>query len=89
MDLFQILLNINDFKDSETIYAVEPWTLESKAAVIQEPAKVIMQFADSSAVFDYFLEIYLVKALFKNTENQNLCMREQCQRIIEYALHNA
>ena len=89
MDLFQVLLNINDFKDSETIYAVEPWTLESKAAVIQEPAKVIMQFADSSAVFDYFLEIYLVKALFKNTENQNLCMREQCQRIIEYALHNA
>lgn len=89
MDLFQVLLNINDFKDSETIYAVEPWTLESKAAVIQEPARVIMQFADSSAVFDYFLEIYLVKALFKNTANQNLCMREQCQRIIEYALHNA
>ena len=30
MDLFQILLNIHDFKDDETIYAVEPWTLESR-----------------------------------------------------------
>lgn len=88
MDLFQVLLNIHDFKDDETIYAVEPWTLESEAQVILEPAEGVIQIKSGHFVFEYFLEVNLVKNILQNNQSSNLCMREQCLHMIEYVINN-
>ena len=57
MDLFQVLLNIHDFKDDETIYAVEPWTLESEAQVILEPGEGVININSGHFIFEYFFAI--------------------------------
>ena len=89
MDLFQVLLSINDFQDDATIYVVEPWTLESASKVIQEPAEGLNQICSENQIFEYFLEVHLVKALLQNAAHQNVCLRDQCQNMIEFALRNA
>ena len=88
MNLFQILLNLHDFSDNETIYAVEPWTLESEAEVILEPATGLIHFSRDAKMFEYFLEITTAKALYQQLEIHNACTQAQCQHIIEYAIHN-
>lgn len=89
MNLFQILLNLDDFPNHHTIYAMEPWTLESEAQVVLEPAEGLIQISDESKIFEYFLEIASAKALLLQLESQNLCIQVQCQRIIEYAIANS
>ena len=39
MDLFYILLNLNEFPADHLIYAELPWTLESKAISIDKNSK--------------------------------------------------
>ncbi|AZN67087.1 hypothetical protein DX910_00900 [Acinetobacter haemolyticus] len=89
MDLFQVLLNINDFQADETIYVVEPWTLESETKVLKEPDIGLIQIESNHLIFEYFLEVSIVKEILKSLEHRNLCMRDQCQDIIEYAIHDA
>ncbi|WP_109440207.1 hypothetical protein [Acinetobacter haemolyticus] len=89
MDLFQVLLNINDFQDDETIYVVEPWTLESETKVLKEPDIGLIQIKSDHLIFEYFLEVFLAKEILKNLEHRNPCMRDQCQSVIEYAIHDA
>jgi hypothetical protein len=45
MDLFQVLLNIYDYQDDQTIYVIEPWLLESTAIVLKEPPEGLIQEA--------------------------------------------
>lgn len=89
MDLFQILLNIHDYQDDQTIYVIEPWLLESQALVLTEPHDGLIQVRYNNSIFEYFLEVLLVKELLADLESQNLCIRDQCQRIIEYAIYDA
>lgn len=89
MDLFQVLLNISHFKGNETIYAVEPWTPESEAQVILEPAAGIIQLHQGELVFEYFLEIDLLQKMLQNSPYSDLCLRDQCLHVIEYVMQNA
>lgn len=89
MNLFQVLLNIHDYKDDETVYVVEPWSLESETKVITEPYHGLIQVQHDQLIFEYFLEVALIKTIFATLESHNVCIQEQCQRIIEYAIKNA
>ncbi|OTG80535.1 hypothetical protein B9T33_08890 [Acinetobacter sp. ANC 5054] len=89
MNLFQILLNLDDFPNHYTIYAMEPWTLESEAQVVLEPSEGLIQLAYNNEIFEYFLEITSAKALLLQLGSQNLCTQVQCQRVIEYAIANS
>ena len=97
MTLFQILLklqNTTDLSVSEqkslnhlTIYATEPWTLESTAQLRAIDKNLISPIATTPPqVFRYFLHASTVKSLFKHRSSQNLCSQAQCQLIIEFAL---
>ncbi len=88
MDLFHILLNIHLFNANEIIYAAEPWTPESEAQVILEPAEGILRIVSDDLIFEYFLDIASARKLLHNSQHSNLCMRDQCLHIIEYALRN-
>ena len=43
MDLFHVLVNIQQFSEHDSIYVERPWTLESEAQVLSssEDAKII------------------------------------------------
>ncbi|OTG65697.1 hypothetical protein B9T25_11330 [Acinetobacter sp. ANC 4470] len=88
MDLFYVLLNINNCSEDKTLYVERPWTLESEVQVIfhSNDAKNINI---ENKVFEYFLDVSVIDELFAQFANQNLCLRDTCQRIVEFALNNA
>ncbi|WP_228283968.1 hypothetical protein [Acinetobacter terrae] len=87
MDLFQVLLNIDQFSEEATIYVERPWTLESEAQVISssDDAKIINI---ENKLFELFLDVSVVDELFAQFTNQNLCIRDTCQRIVEFAMND-
>ncbi|NNH35459.1 hypothetical protein HLH12_07845 [Acinetobacter sp. NIPH 2377] len=86
MDLFHVLVNIQQFSEHDSIYVERPWTLESEAQVLSssEDAKII---SIENKVFEYFLDISIVDELLAQCSNQNLCIRDTSQRIIEFAIN--
>ena len=84
MDLFHVLVNIQQFSEHDSIYVERPWTLESEAQVLSssEDAKII---SIENKVFEYFLDISIVDELLAQCTNQNLCIRDTSQRIVEFA----
>ena len=86
MDLFHVLVNIQQFSEHDSIYVERPWTLESEAQVLSrsEDAKII---SIENKVFEYFLDIAIVDELLAQCSNQNLCIRDTSQRIVEFAIN--
>lgn len=86
MDLFHILVNIQQFSEHDSIYVERPWTLESEAQVLSssQDAKII---SIENKVFEYFLDISIVDELLAQCSNQNLCIRDTSQRIVEFAIN--
>ena len=86
MDLFHVLVNIQQFSEHDSIYVERPWTLESEAQVLSssEDAKII---SIGNKVFEYFLDISIVDELLAQCTNQNLCIRDTSQRIVEFAIN--
>ena len=87
IDLFHVLLNIDQFSEEATIYVELPWTLESEAQVIYIKDKATPNIHLENKVYTYFLDIYLVDELVAQFANQNLCIRDTCQRIVEFAMN--
>ncbi|TCB42703.1 hypothetical protein E0H83_11565 [Acinetobacter terrestris] len=86
MDLFHVLVNIQQFSEHDSIYVERPWTLESEAQVLSssQDAKII---SIENKVFEYFLDISIVDELLAQCSNQNLCIRDTSQRIVEFAIN--
>ena len=86
MDLFHVLVNIQQFSEHDSIYVERSWTLESEARVLSrsEDAKII---SIENKVFEYFLDIAIVDELLAQCSNQNLCIRDTSQRIVEFAIN--
>ena len=86
MDLFHVLVNIQQFSEHDSIYVERPWTLESEAQVLSssEDAKII---SIGNKVFEYFLDICIVDELLAQYTNQNLGIRDTSQRIVEFAIN--
>lgn len=86
MDLFHILVNIQQFSEHDTLYVERPWTLESEVQVIDIENHAAATIQIENKVYAYFLDIYLVDELWAQFESQNLCLRAVCQQILEFAL---
>ena len=86
MDLFHVLVNIQQFSEHDSIYVERPWTLESEAQVLSrlEDAKII---SIENKVFEYVLDVSIVDELLAQCTNQNLCIRDTSQRIVEFAIN--
>lgn len=54
MHLFQILVNIYDYADDQTIYVIEPWLLESIDLVVKEPNEGLIQIKHDNKVLNIF-----------------------------------
>lgn len=84
MDLFYVLINIQDFSEDATIYAEKPWCLESNAKVLTVLEVELLKNEN----LEYFLEVGHVDELLIAYASYNACLREQCWKIIEYAQQN-
>jgi hypothetical protein len=86
MNLFHVLVNIQQFSERDSIYVERPWTLESEAQVLSssDDAKII---SIEDKVFEYFLDVSIVDELLAQYMNQNSCIRDTCQRIVEFAMN--
>lgn len=93
MNLLNIISNIKNFSDEYTIYAESPWTTLSDSIVIEEPEDGAMKISDSDKVYEYFLEIFIVKDLLSDLSQipnfNKLTIEDQVNRIIEYAINDA
>lgn len=92
MTLLDVVLEIDSFDESGTIYLSLPWTEASKAIV------VIPSLAESTAVkandceFSYFLEIAIAREFLEDwmkTSNARPTLHEQCARLIQYVVNDA
>ncbi|MFW2046780.1 hypothetical protein [Acinetobacter variabilis] len=86
MDLFYILLNLNEFPADHLIYAELPWTLESKATSIDKNSKPELNLNINTIEYAYFLEIAMARKLLQVYSTNNVCLSDTCQRVIEYVL---
>ena len=86
MDLFYILLNLNEFPNDYLIYAELPWTLESKAISINKNSKPELNLNINNIEYSYFLDVAMARKLLQVYSTNNVCLADTCQRIIEYVL---
>lgn len=86
MNLFYLLLNLNEFPANHLIYVERLWTLESKAISIEKNSKPVLNLNIDNIEYQYFLEVAMTRKLLNIYSTNNLCLADTCQRIIEYAL---
>lgn len=86
MNLFYLLLNLNEFPANHLIYVKLPWTLESKAISIEKNSKPDLSLNIDNIEYQYFLEVAMTRKLLNLYSKNNLCLADTCQHIIEYAL---
>ena len=86
MDLFYILLNLNEFPADHLIYAELPWTLESKAISIDKNFKPELNLNINNIEYSYFLEIAMARKLLQVYSTNNVCLADTCKRVREYVL---
>lgn len=86
MDLFYLLLNQQEFPAQQLIYAEMPWTLHSQVVLVEASPAPSPTLKIEKTEYQFFLKIALLRQLFQIYSNQNLCLAETYQRIIEFAL---
>ena len=86
MNLFYLLLNLNECPADHVIYAELPWTLESKAISIEKNSNPILNLNIDSIKYQYFLDIAMARKLLLIYSTSSVCLENTCQRVIEYAL---
>ncbi len=92
MTLMDVIENLWNFRTGLlTIYVEEPWTPESAVALADQPD---VSGPGSAAQFDgkpYFMEISTAQEFLDGVEEapEKLSLRQQCERLIFYALNDA
>ena len=84
MDLFSILLNIDNLQNDQILFVEQPWTPESE---VELRTTTPIQNNDRKN-FKYFIKISELRLLLLRFEVQNLCLRDSCYLIIEHVLHH-
>ncbi|MFV5404919.1 MULTISPECIES: hypothetical protein [unclassified Acinetobacter] len=85
MDLFYLLLNQHEFSAQDLIYAEMPWTLQSKAIMVEAHSSPHPTVNIDHTEYQFFLTLALVRQWLQINSNQNVCLAETCQRLIEFA----
>jgi hypothetical protein len=90
--LAEIVARLDEFDETQTIYAAQPWTPDSPALVDREPEGGGLPGSASRAQLAYFLEINIAQQFiedWKMTLNREPSSSELCRRLIAYAVNDA
>jgi hypothetical protein len=75
-----------------TIYAAEPWTCDSLAVLEYEPDTGDLPTEAAAIAGSYFIEVFIAKEFldgWQRNERPRATAKEQCDRLIHYAVHDA
>jgi hypothetical protein len=92
MTLAEIIENLDDFEEADTIYAAAPWTPDSNAVVATEPEAGDLPLVARELGLKYFLEILIAREVLTGCAaalGHELPLAQQVEQVIYYALNDA
>jgi hypothetical protein len=90
--LVEIIEQLSDYDPELTIYAKEPWTPTSEALVDEDPEDGGLPASAQSKGLSYFLEVFIATEFIEgwlSTRTRPVSPREQCERLVQYAVNDA
>jgi len=90
--LLDVVANLGAHDPESTIYVAKPWTCDSPAIVAREPDQGDSPLEAESCNAEYFIEVFVAKDFLEGwiaAENRYTSTREQCERLIHYAVYDA
>lgn len=85
MTLLDIISELETLNLDKTIYAVKPWSLESKAVLIDEDGE-LTKYIDG-IMYEYFLEVFIASEIQEDLSS--LTNQALCHKVILYAENDA
>lgn len=90
--LKEVVSSLAAYGEELTIYAKEPWTCDSEAILAREPdaGGVPPEATDMGAT--YFIEVFVANEFlhgWRRSQERACTAEEQCERLIQYAIHDA
>jgi hypothetical protein len=90
--LIDVVANLGSLDPKLTIYVAKPWTFDSDAVVAREPDQGGVPEEAESQNAEYFIEVFIATEFLDGwaaAQRRSFSMREQCERLIQYAVHDA
>jgi hypothetical protein len=90
--LIDVVARLESYDPDLTIYAGKPWAWDSEAVVAREPDQGGLPQEAGFRGADYFIEVFIAKELLDGwiaSEARPTSAREQCERLIQYAVNDA
>jgi hypothetical protein len=90
--LIDIVANLSTYDAELTIYAAEPWACDTEAVVTQEPDTGELPPEAAALGASYFVEVFVANEFlegWRRNERPDATVKEQCERLIHYAVHDA
>lgn len=92
MSLLKIVQELDLLDKEGTIYATEPWAINSQAVVLREPESGILPPEFEQIGLKYFIEVFIANDFLKQWEQQLKTaptLEQKCLRLIHYAINDA
>ena|SRR3972149_5199414 len=90
--LLEAIRALDSFDEESTIYALEPWTENSKVVVAPEPDSGGLPVSDQEFGMKYFLEVFIARQFLEGwvgNLDAEPTLQEKCARLIQYAITDA
>ncbi len=90
--LIDVVTQLEVYDAESTIYAVQPWTCDSEAVVVREPPQGGVPPEATSRSAAYLIEVFIAREFLEGwtiSEERSVSVREQCERLIRYAVDDA
>jgi hypothetical protein len=92
MKLVEVVSNLASYDEELTIYAKEPWTCDSEAILAYESDAGGVPPEATGTGATYFIEVFIANEFldgWRNSQQRAVTAQEQCERLIQYAIHDA
>lgn len=89
MKLRELLRGRGDWSEDETIYMVEPWSLNADALLSGDGDGTTKPVMRSGIAYAYFLEGFIVRELLEDVAAPDDVDDATCERLIYYATYDA
>jgi hypothetical protein len=91
MTLLKLVEKLDELEEEDVLFAREKWAPESEAAVFRLTEDYMAPEEPKRLGLKYFLEVHIALDVLDGfiLEKPHATTRQKCQRLIEYAIHDA
>jgi hypothetical protein len=92
MKLADIVLNLTADDQELTVYAIKPWSCDSEAVLAREPEAGGLPAEATAIGASYFIEVFVANEFldgWRASQQRAVTAKEQCERLIQYAINDA